>query len=81
VAKPVIESADVVPGHDGEAQLRVLVRYENGALGSMTLAAAQAERLLERCNVERAEDLSGQSWERLLDVLPGGDAPGERSSK
>jgi hypothetical protein len=70
VATPVIAAAVVVPGHDGQAQLRVDVRYENGAIGSLTLEAAQAQRLMERCNVENAQDLCGHSWERLLDVLP-----------
>ena len=67
---PEISAAVVVAGHDGQAQLRVQVRYENGALGSLTLEAAQARRLMDRCNVERAEELCGESWECLLDVLP-----------
>ena len=71
---PVIAAAFVVAGHGGHAQLRVQVRYENGALGSLTLEAAQAQRLMERCNVERVEDLCGESWERLLDVLPSAPA-------
>jgi hypothetical protein len=71
VSGPVIAAAVVVAGHDGQAQLRVQVRYENGALGSLTLEAAQARRLMDRCNVERAEDLCGEPWERLLDLEEG----------
>jgi hypothetical protein len=80
VAEPVISGAAVTPGHDGEAQLLVHVRYENGATGSVTLGPLQARRLLERCNVERAEDLCGLSWDRLLDPLPCPDLPGSCKS-
>jgi hypothetical protein len=48
----------------------VRVRYENGALGSVTLDAEQARKLLEDCGVESAEGLRGQPWRKLLDVLP-----------
>jgi hypothetical protein len=69
-SEPVIAGAHVVAGHDGEAQLEVRVRYENGALGTVTLDAACAQRLLEECAAEKPDDLRGQPWQRLLDVLP-----------
>ena len=53
-SEPVIAGAHVVAGHDGEAQLEVRVRYENGALGTVTLDAACAQRLLEECAAENA---------------------------
>lgn len=65
-----IDDAVVAPGHDGEAELEVRVRYENGALGSVRLDAACAQRLLERCGAATPSDLRGQPWQRLLDVLP-----------
>jgi hypothetical protein len=65
-----IAEAVVAPGHDGEAELVVRVRYENGALGSVRLDADCARRLLESCGVDDPRDLSGQPWQRLLDVLP-----------
>ena len=46
------------------------VRYENGALGTVTLDADSARRLLEDCAAEAPEELRGQPWQRLLDVLP-----------
>jgi hypothetical protein len=69
VAEPVIEDALVAPGHDGEAQLVVRVRYENGALGSVTLDESCARKLMEDCTANSAADLCGQPWQRLLDVL------------
>jgi len=69
VAEPVIDDAVVTAGHDGQAQLVVRVRYENGALGSVTLDADCARKLLEDCGAESAAELRGQPWHRLLDVL------------
>ena len=65
----VIADAIVTAGHDGEAQLVVRVRYENGALGSVTLDAACARKLMDDCAANSAADLCGQPWQRLLDVL------------
>jgi len=64
-----IEDAVVAPGHDGQAVLVVRVRHENGALGTVTLDARQAERLLERCAAGGVEGLRGQPWQQLLHVL------------
>lgn len=69
MSEPVIVGAEVAAGHDGEAQLVVRVRYENGAVGSVTLDAACARKLMEDCAAASADDLRGQPWQRLLDVL------------
>jgi len=65
----VIDDAVVAPGHDGQAVLVVRVRHANGAHDTVTLEAAQARKLLDDCKAERAEDLRGQPWQRLLHVL------------
>ena len=39
-------------------------------LGTVTLDPECARRLLEECRAETPDDLSGQPWQRLLDVLP-----------
>ncbi len=64
-----IEDAVVAPGHDGQAVLVVRVRHEIGAIGTVTLDARQAERLLQNCAAETADALRGQPWQRLLHVL------------
>ncbi len=66
---PVIAEAIVTPGHNGHAELLVRVRYENGVMGSVTLDARCARKLMEDCDAEVAADLCGQPWQRLLDVL------------
>lgn len=70
MAEAVIHGAIVAAGHDGQAQLIVHVKYENGAIGSITLDADWARKLMENCGVEKAEDLRGQPWQRFLDIEP-----------
>jgi hypothetical protein len=69
VAESVIADAVVAAGHDGQAQLVVQIRHENGAIGSVTLEAEWAFALIEACGVDSAEGLRGQPWQRLLDLM------------
>ena len=71
MAEAEICGAVIAAGHDGQAQLVVHVKYENGAIGSVTLDADRARRLMDQCGVEKAEDLRGQPWQRFLDIEPG----------
>lgn len=68
-AEAVITAAEVAPGHDGQAELLLRVRYDNGAVGSVILDADAARRLMENCGARSAADLRGQPWQRLLDVV------------
>jgi hypothetical protein len=69
MTEPVVADARIAPGHDGQAELVVQLRYENGALGSVTLDASCARKLMENCGVEQIAELRGQPWQRLLDVI------------
>ena len=69
MTEPVIEHAEISPGHGGQAELLVRVRYENGALGDVTLDARCAEQLMRDCNATSIEELAGQPWHRILNVL------------
>ena len=69
MAEPVIAAATVSPGHGGQAELVVEVRFENGGRNSVTLDADCARKLMQDCAVERVQDLCGHPWQRLLDVL------------
>jgi hypothetical protein len=77
--EPVITSAVVSPGHGGEAELVVSVRYANGALGHVTLDAECGRKLMKDCGVDTANELSGQPWQRLLDVLDANPPPPEET--
>ncbi|TVS14802.1 MAG: hypothetical protein EA417_14545 [Gammaproteobacteria bacterium] len=68
-ATPRIERALVAPGHDGSAELLLRIRYGDGSSDSVTLDAAAAERLLDQCGATALEQLVGQPWRRLLNVL------------
>jgi hypothetical protein len=65
----MIDEALVSPGHDGQAVLVVRVRYANGAVDTVTLAAEPARKLLDACAAEGLAELRGQPWQRLLHVL------------
>lgn len=70
-----IERALVTPGHDGSAELLLRIRYENGALGTVTLGADAAARLLDRCGADTLEQLVGEPWQQLIHVLDGTGGP------
>lgn len=70
----VIDSAEIVPGHDGAAELLVRVRYGAGTLGTVTLHAGAAARLMERCGVGSVPELAGAAWHHLTHVLDDGTA-------
>ena len=65
----------MAPGHDGAAELVVYVRYENGAVGTVTLDAESARKLMENCKAENVTGLRGQPWQRLVGVLPSTPRP------
>ncbi len=79
MAEPVITDAIVAAGHDGQAQLVVQIRHENGATGSVTLDAEWAFQLIELCGVDSAEGLRGQSWQRFLDLMQHAESKDNRS--
>lgn len=66
----MIAQALIAAGHDGQAQLIVQIRHENGALGSVTLDAESARKLMESCGVESVDDLRGEPWRRFLNLVP-----------
>ena len=67
--EPVIDEANVAPGHDGQAVLVVRVRYPNGAVDTVTLGPEPAQKLLADCAAGGVAGLRGQPWQRLLHVL------------
>jgi hypothetical protein len=63
----IIVGAEIVAGHDGAAELVVLLRHPNGAEGPVVLDAATGLRLMEACGASHVDDLAGQSWRRILE--------------
>lgn len=64
--EPVIAGAEIVAGHDGEAELLVRVRHPNGAESPVTLDAEAGYALLRRCGADDLDGVRGQSWRMLM---------------
>lgn|GEM_PF-3170814 len=69
-ASPRITEAVLSAGHDGRAELVVVVAYANGASARVRLDEEAAEPVLEAAGVLRIEDLVGKPWDILAPALP-----------
>jgi hypothetical protein len=62
-----VVSAEIAAGHDGDAELVLRVRYQNGVIGCVVLDAGVGFELMRNCGVETIAALAGHSWRRLLE--------------
>ena len=62
----VVLAADIAAGHDGEADLIVTLRYENGVVGVVTLDTETAFEIMQSCGAASSADLVGRPWRDLL---------------
>ena len=65
----VIVGAEVSAGHDGAAELTLLLRYENGVTAPVIVDARVGFALMRNCGATCLEDLSGQSWRHFLEGI------------
>jgi hypothetical protein len=65
----VIVSAEIAAAHDGDADLIVRVRYENGVVAPVTLDPDTALKLMSACGVSNINDLAGQPWRKVLEDI------------
>lgn len=65
----VVLGAEVTAGHDGEAELTLTVRFENGVAAPVVLDAEAGFDVLAACGAAGAADLVGQPWRRVLKGL------------
>jgi len=63
----VIVGAQVVAGHDGSAELLVTLRHGNGVEAPVQLDAATGLKLMAACGASHVDELSGQSWRRIVE--------------
>jgi hypothetical protein len=63
-AEAVVVDAEVAAGHDGQAELVVRVRHENGVVAPVTLDGPTGLRLLETPG--GLAGLAGQPWRAVL---------------
>lgn len=62
----IVVAAEIAAGHDGEAELVVRVRHENGVVSSVVLDGETGFRLMGGPGGGGIEALVGQPWRRLL---------------
>jgi hypothetical protein len=65
-SEAVIVGAEIAAGHDGEAELVVRIRHENGVIATVTLDRETGLRLMTGPGGGDLEALVGRSWRRIL---------------
>lgn len=69
VEDAIIEAAEIAAGHDGEAELVLSVRYQNGVVGNVVLDAGVGFELMRNCGVDTIGALAGHSWRKILEGM------------
>ena len=69
MSEAVIVSAEIAAGHDGDADLVVRVRYENGVVAPVTLDPETAMKLMSACGASNINELAGQPWRKVLEDI------------
>ena len=65
----VIVGAEISAGHDGAAELTLMLRYENGVTAPVVVHAHVGFSLMRNCGATCLADLSGQSWRHFLEGM------------
>ena len=67
----MVVAAEVTAGHDGEAELTLSVRFENGVVAPVVLDAEAGFDILAGCGAASADELVGRPWRQVLKGLYG----------
>jgi hypothetical protein len=65
-AGPVIASAVLGPGHDGQAEVVVELLYPNGGRAHLSVARTALDDALDAAGVQHLDDLRGRPWTVLI---------------
>jgi len=63
---PVIASAVLGPGHDGNAEVVVELLYPNGGRAHLSVAQTAVDDALDAAGVQHLDDLRGRPWTVLI---------------
>jgi len=76
-AGPVLASAVLGPGHDGQAEVVVELVYPNGGRTQLSVARSALDGVLDAAGVHHLDELCGRPWTVLIDTgwLPSAGAP------
>ena len=66
-AGPVIASAVLGPGHDGQAEVVVELVYPNGGRTHLSVAQTALDHALDAAGVQHLDDLRGRPWTVLIE--------------
>jgi hypothetical protein len=69
VSGATIKRVEVAAAHDGDAELIVVLCFENGGESLVALDEYAARALLACCDAQTPEDLVGAGWEHVRDAL------------
>lgn len=62
----IISSAAIVGGHDGRAEIEVVLTYDNGGTTTISLDEEACTTSLDRAGISSLEELVGQPWSVVL---------------
>jgi len=69
MASATISGVRIAAAHDGDAELIVSIRYENGGSSEITLDQLASSTLMASCNAETPDELTGHSWEKIREAI------------
>ena len=69
-AEPVIASAELGVGHDGQAEVVVELAYPNGGRSRLSVPHAAVAVALDTAGVQHLDDLRGRPWTVLIESIP-----------
>jgi hypothetical protein len=69
VAEALVTSARVAAGHEGVAELVVIITHEGGGVSQIALDHLAASTLLESCGAETPDGIIGAPWQKVRDAL------------
>ena len=69
MAGATISDVHVVAAHDGDAELRITLRFGNGGQSLVTLDEYAVRSLLASAGAQTADQLVGVGWDKVRDAL------------
>jgi hypothetical protein len=74
MSEAVIETVRVAAAHDGDAELVIGLRFENGGRSDIPLDHHAARHLLDALGAASSDALIGAGWEHVRDALAAASA-------
>ena len=65
----VISRVQLGAAHDGDAEIVLTLRFDNGGETLVSLDHHAASHLMTACGADHPDALLGQGWERVRDAL------------